>query len=100
MTQGVCSGDCNQDGVVTIDEVVLAIDIALGEARPDRGAHLDVNEDHNVTVDEPSLRPPKRSRAARLQRRQPRRRCRDVGNVRPVVTSRREPRACSTSQVA
>jgi len=47
-----CSGDCNQDGVVTIDEVVLAIDIALGEAMPDRCSHLDVSGDHLVTVDE------------------------------------------------
>ena len=53
MTPAVlCSGDCNQDNVVTIDEVILAINIVLGEAKLDRCAHLDVNGDHLVTVDE------------------------------------------------
>jgi hypothetical protein len=30
-----CGGDCNEDGVVTIDELITAVNVDLGVAPPD-----------------------------------------------------------------
>ena len=47
-----CPGDCNDDGHVTIDELVTGVDIVLGSAATDRCALLDVNEDQRGAIDE------------------------------------------------
>ena len=47
-----CAGDCNGDGVITIDEVVSGINIALGVTPLSQCSGLDVNGDGLVTVDE------------------------------------------------
>ncbi|MBI3781905.1 MAG: hypothetical protein HY270_00735 [Deltaproteobacteria bacterium] len=46
-----CVGDCNGDGVVTIDEIVLAVSLALDESMAGCAA-VDANSDVQVTVDE------------------------------------------------
>jgi hypothetical protein len=53
-----CSGDCNGDGVVTIDELLTAVDLAL-RPYPDSGCSetvfcpsLDVDLDCQITVAE------------------------------------------------
>ncbi len=45
-------GDCNGDGVVTVDEVLTGISIALGDVSLLRCAAFDDNLDGDVTVDE------------------------------------------------
>jgi hypothetical protein len=49
--RGPCWGDCSEDGEVTLNEVVLGINIAL-----DRDAaacsRMDLNDDGGVTIDE------------------------------------------------
>ncbi|MFI5366276.1 MAG: hypothetical protein ACHQ4J_11690, partial [Candidatus Binatia bacterium] len=48
----VCAGDCNDDQMVTVDEILTMVDIALGDlpvARCERG---DVNGDSAITIDE------------------------------------------------
>lgn len=47
-----CDGDCGGDGVVTVDELVLAVSIALGSARVEQCHAVDGNGDGSVTVDE------------------------------------------------
>lgn len=47
-----CVGDCHADGAVTVDELVLAVNIALGQAGPATCPGLDRNEDGAVTIDE------------------------------------------------
>lgn len=47
-----CTGDCNGDHSVTVDELVLGVNIVLGAASPDRCAGLDRNDDDRMTVDE------------------------------------------------
>jgi pseudomonalisin len=47
-----CPGDCNGDGVITIDEVVTGINIALGVTPITQCSGLDANDDGLVTVDE------------------------------------------------
>jgi len=47
-----CSGDCNQDGMVTVDELVRAVNIALGNVASAQCPAADVNGDAQVTVDE------------------------------------------------
>ncbi|MFI5367285.1 MAG: dockerin type I domain-containing protein [Candidatus Binatia bacterium] len=47
-----CSGDCNQDGVVTVDELLRAVNIALGNGTSTECPAADVNGDGEVTVDE------------------------------------------------
>jgi hypothetical protein len=49
---GDCVGDCNGDGQVTIDEVLLGVNIALGSAPLANCKVLDRNSDGVVTVDE------------------------------------------------
>jgi len=47
-----CPGDCSGDGVITIDEVVSGINIALGVTPLSQCSGLDVNGDGLITVDE------------------------------------------------
>jgi hypothetical protein len=49
---GQCAGDCNSDAAVTVDEVVRAVNIALGGAVLDDCAAADDGQDGTVTVDE------------------------------------------------
>ncbi len=47
-----CIGDCNTDGEVTINELLLGVNIALGNAVIGNCSKLDRNGDSQVTVDE------------------------------------------------
>lgn len=47
-----CSGDCNQNGQVTIDELLAGVNIALDGATIDACPLLDGNGDGSVTIDE------------------------------------------------
>lgn len=47
-----CTGDCNTDGTVTVDEVVQGVNIALGMAIVGRCVAFDVDASTTVTVDE------------------------------------------------
>jgi hypothetical protein len=49
---GVCAGDCNGDGQVTIDELILAVNIALGSRPVADCSAANRNGDGNVTIDE------------------------------------------------
>jgi hypothetical protein len=48
----LCAGDCNDDGTVTVDEVLVGVNIALGMLPPDRCVPLDTDASNSVTVDE------------------------------------------------
>jgi hypothetical protein len=48
----VCSGDCNGDGVVTVDEIVVIIQMALGERELGACLAADSTGDGAITVDE------------------------------------------------
>jgi hypothetical protein len=50
--QGACVGDCNGDGEVTIDELLIMVNIALGAAPVTACLNGDVNCDGEITVDE------------------------------------------------
>jgi hypothetical protein len=47
-----CSGDCSGDGIVTVDEVVTGVSIALGELPVSNCLQVDLNGDESITVDE------------------------------------------------
>lgn len=47
-----CTGDCNFDGQVTVDEVVRGVNIALGATAWGECPRLDRNLDGDVTIDE------------------------------------------------
>ncbi len=47
-----CVGDCNSDGKVTVDELVIAVSIALGRMSPMLCPSLDANGDGEVLVDD------------------------------------------------
>lgn len=47
-----CTGDCNGDRAVTIDELVRAVNIALGSLALAECAAVDANADGNVAIDE------------------------------------------------
>jgi len=49
---GACTGDCNQDGTVAIDELIKAVNIALGGAALDVCTAADRNGNGTVTIDE------------------------------------------------
>lgn len=49
---GACVGDCNQDGTVAIDELIKAVNIALGSAAVDACGAADRNGNGAVTIDE------------------------------------------------
>jgi YVTN family beta-propeller protein len=48
----LCTADCNQDGEVTVDEILTGVNIALGSAPFDVCLTLDVDGDRQATVDE------------------------------------------------
>lgn len=48
----VCVGDCGDDGQVTVDEIIIGVDIALGNAAVDQCTEMDYDGDGMVTVDE------------------------------------------------
>src|SRR5690242_2569067 len=50
--QTTCPGDCNGDGVVTVDEVILMVNVALGSAAVSTCEAGDVNGDGQITVDD------------------------------------------------
>jgi hypothetical protein len=49
---GVCTGDCNGDGEVVINELVLAVNIALSQRPVTDCPAANRNGDDNVTIDE------------------------------------------------
>jgi subtilisin-like proprotein convertase family protein len=48
-----CTGDCNRDDEVTVDELVIAVEITLSRLGLDACPALDANQNAEVTVDEP-----------------------------------------------
>ncbi|MBI3782076.1 MAG: beta-propeller fold lactonase family protein [Deltaproteobacteria bacterium] len=48
----MCAGDCNGDGEVTVDELVRAVSIALGEQASSGCVAADTNADGSVTIEE------------------------------------------------
>lgn len=49
---GLCPGDCGGDGEVTVDELITAINIALGELSIEQCPAADVDTDGQVTIGE------------------------------------------------
>jgi hypothetical protein len=47
-----CVGDCNGDGAVSINELIVGVDIALGQAPPSACPAVDVNGDGAVSINE------------------------------------------------
>jgi hypothetical protein len=47
-----CAGDCNSDRLVTIDELLTMVNIALGNTAVSACAAGDANHDNQITVDE------------------------------------------------
>src|SRR5262245_12666286 len=47
-----CVGDCNTYGQVTVDEILVGVNVVLGAAPINWCATLDANGDGTVTVDE------------------------------------------------
>jgi hypothetical protein len=47
-----CTGDCDQSGGVTVDELIRGVNILLGRALPDICPSFDTNDSGTVTVDE------------------------------------------------
>jgi len=50
--RAACPGDCNGDGVVTINELILAVNIALGDAPISACPAIDANHSGEVTIEE------------------------------------------------
>lgn len=50
--RAACAGDCHDDGAVTLDELVLGVNIILGQASLADCAALDSSGDGTITVDE------------------------------------------------
>ncbi len=48
----VCIGDCNADGMVTVDELLIAVNIALDNLPIESCPAFDANADRTVTVNE------------------------------------------------
>jgi hypothetical protein len=49
---GACTGNCNGDGVVSIDELITGVNIALGNAAVGTCAAFDVDGDGQVAINE------------------------------------------------
>lgn len=49
---GLCTGDCDHDGRVTVDELVRGVNQALGRAELSTCAAFDANDDGNIRIDE------------------------------------------------
>ena len=47
-----CVGDCNNDGVVTVDEILMLVDFALQEASPSGCPVSDEDRNQQITLDE------------------------------------------------
>jgi hypothetical protein len=47
-----CIGDCNGDGVVTISELIVAVNIALGDKPISACPAIDANGSGEVTIEE------------------------------------------------
>lgn len=47
-----CVGDCNHDGIVTIDELIAGVTVALGNQAPTDCPAMDANGDGTITIDE------------------------------------------------
>jgi hypothetical protein len=47
-----CSGDCNRDCSVTVDEIILGVNIALGRASLPACVAFDESNDGEITIDE------------------------------------------------
>lgn len=47
-----CTGDCNGDGEVTINEAITGVNVALGNAPVGECTRFDANQDGSVTVNE------------------------------------------------
>jgi len=47
-----CLGDCHSDGKVTVDELVVMVNIALGQVQVIECESGDSNHDSKITVDE------------------------------------------------
>lgn len=47
-----CTGDCDAGGDVTVDEIIIGVNIALGNRPLDECGRFDRNQDGEVTVDE------------------------------------------------
>lgn len=47
-----CAGDCGIDGTVSVDELILGVNIALGSARAGRCEAIDRDRDGSVTIAE------------------------------------------------
>ncbi|MEO8601292.1 MAG: hypothetical protein ABI629_01815 [bacterium] len=47
-----CAGNCNDDGSVSINELIVGVNIALGAAAVDTCAAFDLNGDGSVTINE------------------------------------------------
>jgi Ca2+-binding EF-hand superfamily protein len=45
-------GDCNQDGSVTVDELIKGVNIAIGTTSIDACSSFDTNGDGAVTINE------------------------------------------------
>jgi len=50
--EDVCAGDCDENGVITVDEILVVIRIALGEADLATCASADRTDDGQITVEE------------------------------------------------
>src|SRR5438309_1485406 len=48
----VCTGDCNADGNVTVDEIIRGVDIALGVLQLTDCPNFDRDDNGKVTIDE------------------------------------------------
>ena len=48
----VCTGDCNDDGTISVDEVLTAVNIALGNVAASACPLADINGDQQILVDE------------------------------------------------
>jgi hypothetical protein len=51
-TSAACTGDCSGDGEVTVNEVILGVNIALGSASVSGCGAMDANSDGQVSIDE------------------------------------------------
>ena len=51
-TFGFCAGDCNHDGTVAINELIMGVNIAAGRMAVDQCSYLDLNDDGEISIDE------------------------------------------------
>ena len=51
-TPPVCRGDCDGDRAVTVDEIIMGVNMAVGTLSSDTCPSFDADGDGQVTVDE------------------------------------------------